>query len=154
MNSSGTLKTSFTMVTPAEKVRLRRMYRRLCVRIRATGVKGVKLRTVQLLVIHGHRFEFKPSHWRVLGAVISRNPSVLLLAPKLVAFRVVHRPDALETPEAQATKEARRAAGAYKAPIGQKCPSCGDMTFPRRSTGPGSKAETTRMARCSHCGLL
>ena len=152
------MKTSFVMVTPSEKGRLRRMCERLCIRIRATCVKGIKLRTVQLLVVQGHLFQFKPSHWRVLGAVISRNPAILSLSPKLVAFRVVHNPDALETPEAQATKEALQARNAYKPPIGQKCPGCGDMSlfveFRNRSTGPGRKVEQVQLNRCSHCGLL
>ena len=146
------------MITSQEIARLQRLCRRLCIRIRARGVKGVQLRTVQLLVVHGHQFKFQPHHWRALGAIISRNPSVLSLAPKLVAYRVVHNADALETPEAQRRKEELRARNAYKAPIGQKCPRCGDMTlfvtFPRRSTGPGSKAEVTQMARCECCGLL
>ena len=151
------MKTSFVMINPRERARLQGMYRRLCTRIRATGVKGVKLRTVQLLVVHGHRFEFKPSHWRVLVAVISRNSSVLSLPPKLVAFRVVHNPDALETPEARKRKEALQARSAYKPPIGQKCPDCGDMSlfveFRNRSTGPGRKVEQVQLNRCMNCGL-
>ena len=139
------------MLTPQEKARLRKAYQLL-------SVKGVKLRTLQSLIHQGHLFKFRPSHWRVLGAAITRNPSVLGLPPRLVAYRVVNRPDALETPQLQRKKEAFRSRNAYKAPNGQKCPVCGDMTlfvtFPRRSTGPGSKAEETRMGRCSQCGLL
>ena len=139
------------MPTSAEKVHLRKA----CKMLRD---KGVETRTLRSLIRQGHLSGFKPSHWRVLGAVITRNPSVLKLPPKLVVFRVMHNADALETPEHQQRKEAVRARSAYRPPIGLKCPSCGDMTlfvtFPRRSTGPGAKSEETRMARCSHCGLL
>ena len=146
------------MISADERRHLRRMYALLCRRIRATGVKGVKVRTVKQLVAQAHRFEFKPSHWRALMAIIARNPSVLSLAPKLVAFRVVHAPELLESPTAQKRKKESKARNAYKPPIGQKCSRCGDMSlfveFRNRSTGPGRKVEQIRLARCNSCGVI
>ena len=147
-----------TMITADEKRHLRRMFVLLVRRIKATGVKGVKVRTAKQLVVQAHRFKFKPSHWRALMAIIARNPSVLSLAPKLVAFRVVLAPELLETKVVQKRKEDARSRTAYKPPIGQKCSRCGDMAlfveFRDRSTGPGRKVEQVCLRRCNHCGLI
>lgn len=125
---------------------------------RLLQARGISRPQASQIILEGHKNETTPLQWRKLLSISRRNPSCLLLAPRLLSFRLRVDPDALETPELQgriARLKKQVDDRRFEKPKGQKCPACLEPTlmveFQRRSTGMGHKCEDVRIAKCS-CG--
>lgn len=116
-----------------------RCYKRLC-----EWLDQDRARILAAMIVE---YRVKPEAIRRLYAIARRNPALLCDR----SDRVIDR---LKQGTLEPVKQRERK---FEPPQGQECPSCRNFTyfviFAKRSTGPGSKCEDTRIGKCG-CGFM
>jgi len=92
------------------------------------------------------------AHWRSLYGNLKQNPELYTWDPSVLIDTLLKRPHDLATAEVQRRRQQQKR---KRTPTGKSCPSCKQrslqVSFIRRSTGPGHKCEEVCVKQCESC---